>query len=412
MMCGQFAPNASIVAATATADASDAATETMEASVSSKDSPTTELATDLSSSTYRKRRVSSTSLSKLSSPPSEEQKEVATLQQMIKQEHACRATPDYLALLQADPSMIQNHLWRERVSKWCYDVLDYLEESRDVGHVAMNFLDRYLAVLITEDSRSISSLQPFEFEVMAFTTLFLAIRVCGQNRNLQIPELLQLSSSGAEPRHILEVGHHMLEYLSWDHRILTPHTFLKEFLRLFVTASVSNEQQQHFSKDQVNSLLEFASYLVEVSVCDAYFSPCAPSYVALGALVVAMTCDETLASDASNQSFVAKFFRHIHEHIGISIESEAMKEIVSRLLDVYNQSHEATSSSSSSNEQGTNSSNNAPHIILDDDQEMDQDSELASSMAQGIMAMEEIRSVSPASLDRIHTSSGIFQVVL
>ncbi|KAL3918856.1 MAG: hypothetical protein SGILL_004047 [Bacillariaceae sp.] len=364
---------------------------------------------DLTSS-CRKRRVSTTSLPKLvCSPPPAEQKETSRVQQMIHQEQTSRATSDYIALQQADPSMTQNHLWRERVSKWSYDVLDYLEESRDVAHVAMDILDRYLAVLATENSRGVGSLQPFEFEVMAFTALFLAIRVSGKNRDLQIPELLQLSSSGAEPRHILEAGHHMLEKLCWDHRILTPHSFLKEFLRRFVTAS--NEQQQHrFSKDHVSSLLDFASYLVEVSVCDAYFSPCAPSHVAVGALVVAMTCDETLASDAAHRAFVAQFFRHIQEHVGINIESAAMKAIISRLLDVYNQSHEAASSSSSCNQQGTNSSssNNSPHIIMDD--EMDHDCKLASSMAQGVMAMEEIRSVSPASLDRIHASSGIFQV--
>ncbi|KAL3917777.1 MAG: hypothetical protein SGILL_004551 [Bacillariaceae sp.] len=322
---------------------------------------------------------------------------------MIHQEQECRAAPDHQALFQANHNEIQNHLWRERVSKWCYDVLDYLEESRDVAHVAMNFLDRYLAVLAKENS-SVGNVEPFEFEVMAFTSLFLAIRVCGRNKNLQIPELLQLSSSGAQPRHIMEAGHHMLEMLSWDHRILTPHSFLKELLKLFVT---STSAHQLINKDQAKSLLEFASYLVEVSVCDGYFSPCAPSHVAFGALMVAMTCDATLASDAAHQAFVAQFFRHVHEHTGISIESGPMKEIITRLLEVYNQSHEAAVSNNCPANNAPN--NTSPHIILDDFEDVDM--ELASSMKEGVMAVEEIRSVSPSSLERIHAmSSGIYQV--
>ena len=108
---------------------------------------------------------------------------------MAQQEKNSRESADYQALAGKG---IHNQLWRERVAQWCYDVLDYLEESRDVAHVAMSFLDRYLAVLATENSNG-GEVQPFEFEVISFTSLFLAIRVCGRNKNLQIPELLQLS---------------------------------------------------------------------------------------------------------------------------------------------------------------------------------------------------------------------------
>jgi hypothetical protein len=164
------------------------------------------------------------------------------------------------------------------------------------------------------------------------------------------------------------------------------------------------------TKDQAKSLFEFASYLVEVSVCDGYFSPCAPSHVALGALVVAMTSDATLTSDAAHQAFVSQFFGNVKEHIGISVVSNAMKAIIARLLEVYNQSHEAASSSSNNQpSEVSNGNSSSPHIILDDNRDHEMD--LAISMKEGVMAMEEIRSVSPTSLECIHAmSSAIYQV--
>jgi Cyclin, N-terminal domain/Cyclin, C-terminal domain len=359
-----------------------------------------------------------------------ESKSLSNLQRMAQEERTSRSTPDFQALSEGSAlTRVQSQLWRERVAKWCFDVLDYLEESRDVAYVALNFLDRYLAVLSKE---TVLDLQPFEFEVLAFTSLFLAIRVCGVNKELQIPELLQLSSSGAQPRHILEAGHRMLEKLSWTHRILTPHAFLKEYLGLFVSAC---KNLIPISREQVASLLDFSSYLAEVSVCDSFFNAVAPSQVALGALVVAMTCDETLAS---HQGFLASFFRTIQEHTSINIESAHMKDIISRLLDVYNQSHEASVSSPSANN-NTNNNNktshahiqggfsdasaiasSSPHLIVDDDDEEEEFASeaapikegpmLVKALAQGVMAVDELRSISPSSSLELFLGSGIMRM--
>jgi hypothetical protein len=380
------------------------------------------------------------------SPPRKKSATTATatasslgLQRMWKEEQLSRSSRDCQALLgTCDSTMntnvvVRNHLWRERVAKWCYDVLDYLEESRDVAYVAMNFLDRYLAVLFKESSLLAGDIQPFEYEVMAFTSLFLAIRICGVHKQLQIPELLQLSSSRAlETRHILEVGHHMLEKLTWTHRILTPHAFLKEHLGLLVVfADSNNPKQDHqnvLSREQIMSLLDFSYYLMEVSVCDSYFSTVAPSQIALGALVVAMTSDANLAS---HRLFLVSFLRMIEEYSSINVESEHknLRKITSRLLDIYNQSHEATVSSSQTlqmtnnretschahtNNQSSRSTDvtskliSTTHLIIDDDEDKEgtatkANSILATTVAEGVVALEDFRSIPPS------TSSTVMQ---
>jgi hypothetical protein len=356
------------------------------------------------------------------------------LQRMLKEEQIGRSSRDFRALLETSAStnytnvVVLNHLWRERVAKWFYDVVDYLEESREVAYVAMNFLNRYLAVLFQERHLRTVDMQPMEFQVVATTSLFLAIRVCGVNKELQIPELLQLSSSRAtKTNHILEAGHHMLKKLSWTHRIVTPHAFLKEYLALLVVShsSVKNNSNNLTqnpkvgpSQEQVMSLLDFACYLIEVSVCDAYFNTVAPSQVALGALAVAMTCDGALSS---HRTFLVSLFRTEDEFSSIDLESAPMKQIMSRLVDIYSQSHDSKVSLSSTsrkiniddNENSPHSHTEnhgcrrsdttsklvpSPHLIIDDDDvdEVERDTMTMDSPmpATTVIAMGDLRCVS------------------
>ncbi|OEU08403.1 hypothetical protein FRACYDRAFT_271677, partial [Fragilariopsis cylindrus CCMP1102] len=169
------------------------------------------------------------------------QKESTLLQRIKKMMDIERtnrsSTDDYRAIQHVDQSY-HKQVWRERVAQWCYDVLDYLEESRDVASTAMNIIDRYLAVLSKDSSSSssITAIGEFDYEVISFTALFLAIRVSGSSKDLEISELLQLSSSSGAPqaRHILSAGNSMLAKLSWDHQILTPNAFLRELVALLL----------------------------------------------------------------------------------------------------------------------------------------------------------------------------------
>jgi hypothetical protein len=292
--------------------------------------------------------LSSSSFVTIAAPSSNEKVALLNLERMVKEERSSRSEGDFVALLQVDDDDMSSHnqLWRERVAQWFYDVLDYLEESRDVAYVAMNVLDRYLAVLSTDEPPlMISSIQPFDFEVMAFTSLFLAIRVCGSNTDLQVPELLQLSTSGAQPRHILAAGNNMLQKLSWNCRVITPFAILKDLHELLVqqwNSSQNSRRLADLTPEQANSLLEFASYLVEVSVCDSYFSCTPPSQVACAALTLA--CMSEQSTFGALLEFLPRFFEVLCRDISLDLDSVQMKPVVSRLFDVYTQSHEAAAS--------------------------------------------------------------------
>jgi len=289
-------------------------------------------------------------------------------------------TNDHRALQDTKPSF-HNHVWRERVAQWCFDVVDYLEESRDVASVAMNIIDRYIAVLSENNDSSSSAtvvIEEFDYEVISFTALFLAIRVSGSNKELEISQLLELSSSPGAPqaKHILSAGNSMLQKLSLDHQILTPNSFLHELVGLLVIQHSEDANGNKASGEKLSQFVDFASYLVEVSVCDIYFSAVAPSEIAFGALALAMTYNQDLfAIGCGHQVSFSRFFRTIREQTSMDIESPQMNSILSRLLHVYNQSQEAACESfgmESETVQWDRSHNNItahttlPHIIADE----------------------------------------------
>jgi len=299
---------------------------------------------------------------------------------MIDLEETClSSTNDHKALKDIDLSF-HKPIWRERVAQWCYDVLDYLEESRGIAAVAMNIIDRYLGVISKEPSLPIPlAIGEFDYEVISFTALFLAIRVSGSNKELEISELLHLSSSSEVPqvRHIVSAGNSMLEKLSWDHRIITPNLFLQELIALFM---IHHEKEasamKDITSDSVSKVVDFASYLVEVSVCDIYFSAVEPSKIAFGALALAMMTNlDFFSTSCQRKGFLDHFFQIVYEHTSMSIECPQMNSILSRLLHVYNQSQEAVGQNVGREAMQLMKGNDRlykttlPHVIVDEAEE-------------------------------------------
>ena len=318
--------------------------------------------------------------SRIRLPTMASMQQLSTLQRMIYTEDIDRLkSNDYKALKDVDPSF-HKQAWRERVALWFYDVLDYLEESRDVAAVAMDIIDRYLAVL-SKESDSTLVIGEFDYEVISFTALFLAIRISGSSKDIEISQLLHLRSGSEAPqaRHIVAAGNSMLKKLSWNHQILTPNLFLRELVSILMTL---HNEQEHSSTheatcESLSNLVDFASYLLEISVCDFYFSTTMRSKIAFGALALAMMCDADFFSSSGHcDGFLFRFFEIIRDQTSMDIECPEMNSIISRLLHVYNQSQEATIQNIGQEPiqqegQDTNVTldHSMPHVIEDEDEE-------------------------------------------
>lgn len=265
----------------------------------------------------------------------------ARLERMLEGESRIRSCRDHIALASTAISRFQNFTWREKVTQWCYDVADHLNESREVVYVAMNMLDRYIAVTSAE-----AFSDKVAYELAAITSLFLAIRVSGSN-TLEVPDLLQMSRAGVQVKDIVSTGTAMLEALSWEHKLITPTDFIK--------AMLSTQASMEHSK--AVSILELSSYMVEISVCDQYFVGVQASKVAFASMMNVLKRNE-LDGVTSSQ-----FLQCIHEATGMSPDSPEIKAIAARMKAVYHQSEES-------------SDTDGPHLISDFD---DESSEVAPS---------------------------------
>ena len=258
----------------------------------------------------------------------------AQLAALIREENESRRRSDHRALRASSHCGAPNP-WREKTSQWCYDVVDHLGESREVVYLAMNVLDRYCVV----QSNSSRALKERDYEIAAMTALFLAVRVTGR-ATLELPQVMRMSRLGVCIHEILGIGKSMTDSLSWDRRLLTPLSFVRAMLDLLDA-----------SAELKASLLDSASYLVEVSVCDAFFSGTHPFKVAVAAVSNAIGAGPQCRLSEAQSS---KFFRQLLKPHNTQ---EEISRLQVRLHHIYSQSEE--------------NRNVSPHIIMDDDDEAD-----------------------------------------
>ncbi len=261
------------------------------------------------------------------------------IQELLEEESTFRSCNDQVAFEKSTQSY-QLSLWRDRVAQWCYDVVDHLHAPRDTVYLAMNFLDRSVATssidrLVMKD----------EYELTSITCLFLAIRVSTKDE-LRISDLLQISHSRLLVKDIQDTGSRLLHKLSLKTPMISPSTFAKYYLRL-IGSSVSTE----FAL----SLLEMACYLVELSVCDHFFTFVPPSKLAYAAVSICATSEQAgLPLEAKTRT---TFMHKLQANTGLSLESSEIKPIFDRLLAIYRQS----------NDYGVS---NTPNLILDDSEHL------------------------------------------
>lgn len=156
-----------------------------------------------------------------------------------------------------------NEMWREKISEWCYQVVDHFDYNRQVVSIAMNYLDRYLA--LRPVNRKI-------FQLAAMTCLFLAIKL-NETRPLSLPAFLSLSRGYFQAEHVLKMEHAILRALQW--RMNPPIALVQAKHLMFVLP-------RHVQRK--SEILEITRFLTEITVCDYFFVSKKLSTVALAAL--------------------------------------------------------------------------------------------------------------------------------
>lgn len=263
------------------------------------------------------------------------------------------------AMIAVAPSVHRHHAWREQTAKWCYDVIDHMELSRDMVHITMNILERYL------DSKEITN--KTEYELSAIASLFLAVRMSTTTtktqKKLQISDLLIISGARWTVSDIQITTARMLQALQllkandqgvreWNspfHQALV-HATPQSFARVLLSVSAASSSSE-VDKETKRSWMEMALYLLELSVCDGSFRYLLPSQVALASILVASKKINKLLTRSQMKSMCQQ----------MTPISEDLSIICKRLEHVYRQSQESTD--------GSTSPTSYPTLILDDEEE-------------------------------------------
>jgi Cyclin, N-terminal domain/Cyclin, C-terminal domain len=224
----------------------------------------------------------------------------------------------------------RNCVWREKVVKWCYDVADHLNEERTIVYVAMNILDRYCTTIAPP-------LDEKKYEIASLSSLFLAVHIAGSGL-LTLQELVSMSRGGISLQDIVAEGTAITRSISWKHPIITPVDFVRAIIRLIPSLNSSEHKQ---------ALLDSSSYVIELALCDDFFSNVKPSNLAVAAVLNGLE---------SNVCPGGKRVRHaLMKATSFAISSfDEVTVLCARLLCIYNQSAE-------------NMLQCGPHLIEDED---------------------------------------------
>mmetsp|Transcript_15649 Transcript_15649/g.23036 ORF Transcript_15649/g.23036 Transcript_15649/m.23036 type:complete len:336 (+) Transcript_15649:119-1126(+) len=182
-----------------------------------------------------------------------------------------------------------NEMWREKICKWKFHILDHFDINREIVSISMSFLDRFL---------SIHQVNQKVFQLAAMTTLFLAIKLNKQG-SLKVSSLIELSRGCFKAVHIAVMEKHILRDLSWHVHPPTPHCFVRHFLCLVPFSGSIDDN--HLKRET----LDLSLYSVELSVCDYFFVACNPSSVALASIMNALDSILMNSSQDKRKSFLS-----------------------------------------------------------------------------------------------------------
>lgn len=207
-----------------------------------------------------------------------------------------------------------NELWREKICEWCYQVVDHFDYNRQIVAIALNYLDRYLA--LRPVNRKI-------FQLAAMTCLFIAIKM-NETRVLSLSAFLSLSRGYFQAEHVLAMEHAILRALSW--RVNPPTPLIQAKHLMFVLPKYIERKAE---------ILEVTRFLTEISVCDYFFVPHKPSTVALSALFCAF---EIVGEGIITQNTKLYFMNQVRNLTGLECCTPEIQSCMARMKHSFHQS--------------------------------------------------------------------------
>lgn len=226
-----------------------------------------------------------------------------------------------------------NECWRRKISEWAFEVVDHFGFDREVVSIALNYLDRVVAIKARELCGPISRR---DFQLIAVTCLYLAIKVHGETdvlegprRKLKINAFVELSRGLFQVETLERMEVEILASLNWRVNPPTTVRIVATMLRLLPKLLPS----ESIPSNAANTIFEMSKYLTELSVCVSAFTfQFRPSTIAFASILCsfdALRGSLVLPSDVTDG-----FFDQIASITALTPSSQEVREVRSMLMEL------------------------------------------------------------------------------
>ena len=194
--------------------------------------------------------------------------------------------------------------WRTKIIEWKYQIVDTFHLPRELVSISTYYLDQYLSNYYILDTVSL----PFLFQVVATTSLYLAIKIHSPKKKVHITAICRSSNGRITKTNIEEMEISILSSLRWCLSPPTPVSFLDNIFPLIMHVDMEyngysdnnnergdNNDNNSLSQQQMllvlldpriaMQLLEFATFLIELSICAYPLVPLRSSSIAIAAIM-------------------------------------------------------------------------------------------------------------------------------
>lgn len=200
---------------------------------------------------------------------------IDVLHSALAMEDAKYANEDFVLLreLEAQNSSRRlNHVWRESVSSWCYDVVDAIGVRRDAVYEAMSIIDRYLA------KASSHLINEVVVQCTSMAALYLAIQRTSK-RDISLTRIVSLKRGTVHEESVEKIIRHMIKVLAWD-PCPSPTGFVKIMVNC-LPCRVNTESK--------TLITETATAFAELATCLPKLSSTKPSIIAYASILNAIS---------------------------------------------------------------------------------------------------------------------------
>jgi len=274
---------------------------------------------------------------------------------MIEQESTTYCCSDYLNSDDENDhdSRAENKITPEdrmKIVDWCYGIVDGCEFKRETVAAAMNIVDRFMCASVPQARGALH--HRGKYQLVAVTALYMSIKL-NERISLGINDFAAMSHGSYSAKDIQDMEWSILQGLAW--RVCPPTSLQVGHHILALMLSEIQERETSFKQGTGKFLHEEVAFQIESSVRDYYFTTKRPSTIAIAAIFNTIEQVE----DDHDYKLLMLALLHILQEFYFDPTS-VIKEVMDKL-----------------------------HRIVDENSEIDSDSDMPEVNSEGPEALDE-----------------------